>query len=89
MGITAGWIMRFGPQSFTFIYEKWIGLMTASLIMSVFQGLYCYAMSYYGEKILALGGNSGNPIYDVREAPLPCCGSWIYIGILVLHRPRA
>ncbi|KIP08980.1 hypothetical protein PHLGIDRAFT_68417 [Phlebiopsis gigantea 11061_1 CR5-6] len=64
MGITAGWIMRFGPQSFTFIYEKWVGLMTASLIMSVLQGLYCYALSYYGEKVLALGGNSGNPFYD-------------------------
>lgn len=66
MGITAGWIIRFGPQSFTFIYEKWVGLLTASLVMSVFQATYVYAMSYYGEKILALGGNSGNPIYDVR-----------------------
>ena len=66
MGITTGWIYRFGPQSFTFIYEHWVGLITASLAMSIFQGLYCYLSSFVGDKLLALGGNSGNPIYDVR-----------------------
>ena len=68
MGLTTGWIMRFGPQSFTFLYEHWVGLITASVLMSVFQGLYCYVSSFFGNKLLALGGNSGNPIYDVRHA---------------------
>jgi len=64
MGLTIGYIWRFGPQSFTFIYEKWVGFVTASLIMSIFQGLYVYAFSFVPGKLLALGGNSGNPIYD-------------------------
>ena len=67
MGFTVGYIYRFGPQSFTFIYEHWVGLITASLAMSFAQALYCYVASYVGNKLLALGGNSGNPIYDVRE----------------------
>lgn len=66
LGIVVGYIYRNGPESFTFIYEKWIGFVTASVIMSVVQGLYVYINSYRGEKLLALGGNSGNFIYDVR-----------------------
>ena len=65
MGVTAGIILRFGPESFTFIYDKWIGFVTASLIMTVVQSVYCYASSFFGDKLLALGGNSGNFIYDV------------------------
>ena len=65
MGLTAGVILRFGPESFTFLYDKWIGFVTASLIMSVLQSIYCYLSSFYGDKLLALGGNSGNFIYDV------------------------
>ncbi|KZT28910.1 ERG4/ERG24 ergosterol biosynthesis protein [Neolentinus lepideus HHB14362 ss-1] len=64
LGITTGYILRYGPESFTFIYEKWLGFVTASILMSVLQGVYCYASSYRGEKLLALGGNSGNFIYD-------------------------
>lgn len=67
MGITAGVILRFGPESFTFIYDKWIGFVTASLVMSVVQSIYCYASSFFGNKLLALGGNSGNFIYDVSR----------------------
>ncbi|GJE91755.1 ERG4/ERG24 ergosterol biosynthesis protein [Phanerochaete sordida] len=64
MGIVAGVITRFGPQSFTYIYEHWVGLVTASVLMAIFQALYCYISSYLGNKLLALGGNTGNPIYD-------------------------
>ena len=70
LGILIGYIYRSGPAGFTFIYEKWVGLATASIIMSVFQGLYCYVSSFRGNKLLALGGNSGNFIYDV------CALSW-------------
>ena len=65
MGVAVGTILRFGPESFTFIYDKWIGFVTASFIMSVVQSVYCYASSFFGDKLLALGGNSGNFIYDV------------------------
>ena len=68
LGLTAGLIYRDGPQPLTFIYEKWVGLVTASILMSVVQGVGCYIASYRPGALLALGGNSGNPIYDVR-----CC----------------
>ncbi|KAI0078209.1 ERG4/ERG24 ergosterol biosynthesis protein [Panus rudis PR-1116 ss-1] len=64
MGIVTGVIYRYGPQSFTFIYDKWVGFVTASLLMSVAQALFCYLGSFRPGRLLALGGNSGNPIYD-------------------------
>ena len=67
MGVTAGVILRFGPESFTFLYDKWIGFVTASLVMSIVQSIYSYGSSFYGNKLLALGGNSGNFIYDVSR----------------------
>lgn len=68
LGLTFGVIFRFGPQAFTFIYDRWTGFVTASLLMAVVQGLYCYVTSFGKGKLLALGGNTGNPIYDVRTA---------------------
>jgi hypothetical protein len=65
LGITSGIIYRYGPESFTFLYEKWVGFVTAAFIMSVVQGVACYAASFLSGKLLALGGNTGNPIYDV------------------------
>jgi delta14-sterol reductase len=67
LGVTAGVILRFGPESFTFLYDKWVGFVTASLAMSIVQSIYCYSSSFYGGKLLALGGNSGNFIYDVSQ----------------------
>ncbi|KAJ6508039.1 ERG4/ERG24 ergosterol biosynthesis protein [Mycena vitilis] len=64
LGLTSGVIYRYGPQSYTFFYEKFVGFITAAIIMSVFQGVACYAASFRPGAILALGGNSGNPIYD-------------------------
>ncbi|KAH9481505.1 Delta(14)-sterol reductase [Psilocybe cubensis] len=64
LGITSGTILRFGPESFTFIYNKWVGLITASLLMAFVQAVYCYAVSFNQGKLLAVGGNSGNLIYD-------------------------
>ncbi|TFY51046.1 hypothetical protein EVJ58_g10767 [Rhodofomes roseus] len=64
LGLTGGYIWRYGFESFTFIYDKWVGLVTASILMSVIQGIGCYAASFRPGALLALGGNSGNPIYD-------------------------
>jgi hypothetical protein len=33
--------------------------------MALFQGILWYALSFQQGKLLALGGNSGNHIYDV------------------------
>ena len=67
LGITSGIISCYGPQSFTFIYDKWTGFLTAALLMSVVQATWCYISSFFGHQLLALGGNTGNPIYDVSE----------------------
>lgn len=87
MGITAGVILRFGPESFTFLYDKWIGFVTASLIMSIAQSVYCYAFSFYGDKLLALGGNSGNFIYDVSRCHMDSALISSFTLITVLHWP--
>lgn len=68
LGITAGIIIRFGAHAFTFFYDKWVGFLTASLIMAIVQALGCYLGSFRQGKLLALGGNSGNVIYDVRRS---------------------
>lgn len=59
-----GVIHRYGPEAFTILYEKWVGFTTAAIVMSVFQAAAVYAMSFQSGKLLALGGNSGNFIYD-------------------------
>ncbi|KAI8986073.1 ERG4/ERG24 ergosterol biosynthesis protein [Trametes punicea] len=64
LGITSGILYRYGPQALTFIYDKWIGLVTAAILMSVVQAVGCYLASFRDGALLALGGNSGNPIYD-------------------------
>ncbi|KAI0667606.1 ERG4/ERG24 ergosterol biosynthesis protein [Trametes maxima] len=64
LGITTGILYRYGPQALTFVYDKWVGLVTAALVMSVAQGIGCYVASHRQGALLALGGNSGNPIYD-------------------------
>jgi isoprenylcysteine carboxyl methyltransferase (ICMT) family protein YpbQ len=65
MGLVFGLIYRNGPGSFTFLYENWVELTTASIVMAVVQAVGCYAASFRGENtLLALGGNSGNHIYD-------------------------
>ncbi|TCD64525.1 erg24, C-14 sterol reductase [Steccherinum ochraceum] len=64
LGLTAGTIWRFGFGSFTFIYEHWVGIVTAAVIMAIGQAFLVYAMSFRSGELLALGGNSGNFIYD-------------------------
>jgi Delta14-sterol reductase len=64
LGIAGGIIFRFGASAFTFLYDHWVGFITASLAMSLAQACYVYALSFAGGKMLALGGNSGNVLYD-------------------------
>ncbi|KAB5589542.1 C-14 sterol reductase ERG24 [Ceratobasidium theobromae] len=66
LGVAAGWILYFGPRSFTFIYDHWVGLCTATLLNSFIQVSYCYFMSTQNEnsRLLSVGGNSGNLVHD-------------------------
>ncbi|KAH9969612.1 ERG4/ERG24 ergosterol biosynthesis protein [Russula dissimulans] len=64
LGLSTGYILRFGVQSFTFFYDHWVGFVSAALSMSLFQGILWYALSFKEGKLLAVGGNSGNHIYD-------------------------
>ncbi len=87
-GVVAGVIYRYGPEPLTFIYDHWLGLVTASILMAVVQGLGCYLASFRKGALLALGGNSGNPIYDVRALILLDPYTWVTeSAAAVLHRP--
>ena len=89
LGIAAGIIYRDGPAPLTFIYEHWIGLQTAAILMSVVQAIYCYASSFRPGALLALGGNSGNFIYDVRFTPPVLSLQTMLTVCIVVHWPRA
>ncbi|RGB30308.1 ERG4/ERG24 ergosterol biosynthesis protein [Rhizophagus diaphanus] len=53
-----------GHEPLLFIYDHFIGLMTCSIIVSFSVAIYVYLASFQEGKLLALGGNSGNIIYD-------------------------
>ncbi|CAH7688666.1 delta14-sterol reductase [Phakopsora pachyrhizi] len=55
---------RFGQWPFLYVIDHYFGIITASLIMSILQATYCYWSSFRTGKLLALGGNSGNFLYD-------------------------
>ncbi|KAK0550910.1 erg24, C-14 sterol reductase [Tilletia horrida] len=64
LAIAAGWMAVGGVESFTIWYDHWPTLITASLTNAVVQAVYCYASSFGQGKLTALGGNTGNPIFD-------------------------
>ncbi|KIM25765.1 hypothetical protein M408DRAFT_203827 [Serendipita vermifera MAFF 305830] len=64
MGLVSGLIYSRGPASFTFIYAHWTGILTGAFVNSIVQAVYVYAVSFNDGKLLALGGNSGNHLYD-------------------------
>ncbi len=67
LGIAAGVLFREGPEPLTFVYRHWVGLLTASTLMSLVQAFVCYVASFREGTLLALGGNTGSHIYDVRS----------------------
>ncbi|KAJ7880741.1 ERG4/ERG24 ergosterol biosynthesis protein [Mycena olivaceomarginata] len=64
LSLTLVAIFLHGPQSFTFLYEKFVGFITASMIVSVLQAVACYVASFRRGALLAVGGNGSNPIYN-------------------------
>lgn len=77
LGITLGIILQpQGPQAFTYLYDHWIPLVSAAVVMSTAQAVFVYVNSFYSKELLALGGNSGVFIYDVgltRCVGKTCC----------------
>jgi delta14-sterol reductase len=69
LGLVTGHIITNGAESFTFLYDHYTGLISASLLMAIVQGIYVFARSYDGAegKLLSLVGNSGSFFYDVRR----------------------
>ncbi|CAG8780254.1 17976_t:CDS:2, partial [Dentiscutata erythropus] len=53
-----------GHEPLLFIDDHFIGLITSSIIVAFILSLYVYLASFQEGKLLALGGNSGNIIYD-------------------------
>lgn len=53
-----------GPAGFTFLYDHWVGLITASLFNSIVQAVFVYVQSFGAGRLLAKGGNTGNVMYD-------------------------
>ncbi|EJU05623.1 ERG4/ERG24 ergosterol biosynthesis protein [Dacryopinax primogenitus] len=64
LGLVAGTIYRYGPLSFIFIYDHYLALISASIVMSLVQAFTVYYLSFRNGALLALGGNSGNYLYD-------------------------
>ncbi|EGG12616.1 uncharacterized protein MELLADRAFT_114812 [Melampsora larici-populina 98AG31] len=62
--LTAITLWKLGSWPFIYVVDHYVEFITASLIMSVTQAFYCYWSSFRKDRILALGGNSGNFIYD-------------------------
>lgn len=62
-----------------YVYDHYIGLAFASIIFSYLVSIAVYAASFKPGKLLALGGNTGNPIYDV---------SGVFKMLLSLYQPH-
>ena len=86
LAIVAGMISQGGAEAFTFLYRRWPGFVTAGFIVAFVQSLGCYLASFRPGALLALGGNTGNPIYDVCSVQFfPCflvfsSGIQLFIG---------
>ncbi|KAH7100262.1 ERG4/ERG24 ergosterol biosynthesis protein [Auriculariales sp. MPI-PUGE-AT-0066] len=64
LAATGLYILAYGPGSFTFIYDRFAGFATAGLVWATVTAVWVYARSFRQGALLALGGNSGNVVYD-------------------------
>ncbi|KAG8862449.1 erg24, C-14 sterol reductase [Tulasnella sp. 330] len=64
LGVVSGWIYKYGPESFTFLYEHYLGFITATTVFSYATALLLYIYSFGPDKLLALAGNSGYFVHD-------------------------
>jgi len=54
----------FGVSALGWVYDNYLSFCLASLVTAFLVSAYVYAASFKPGKLLALGGNSGNVIYD-------------------------
>lgn len=65
LAIIGGYTAVKGIDALLYIPHHFPQLISAALAMSFFQACFVYAQSYVGEQMLAVGGNSSNPLYNV------------------------
>ncbi|KAI9262688.1 ergosterol biosynthesis ERG4/ERG24 [Sporodiniella umbellata] len=53
-----------GLQPLTYVYDHYTGLVLSSILFAYTLSLFVYINSFYSNRLLALGGNTGNIIYD-------------------------
>jgi hypothetical protein len=54
-----------GTAIFTWVKQHFSDMVLFGVVFSFIVSFGVYAFSFVGNKMLALGGNTGNPIYDV------------------------
>jgi delta14-sterol reductase/lamin-B receptor len=74
----SGQFEKFGSFNLSWIYDNYIQLATASMIVSVTIAVYVYLASFAKGTLLALGGNSGYKVYDffIGRGLNPRFGFW-------------
>ena len=76
LGLTCGFCLQQGGiETFSWIFDNWVPLLSASLAMSGVQATWVWGYSFFSRELLALGGNSGNIVYDVRACVALSLGS--------------
>jgi len=67
LAIIGGWTATQGIDALLYIPHHFPQLITAALAMSIFQAFFVYAQSFKKDEMLAIGGNSSNPLYNVSR----------------------
>ena len=49
----------------SFVYQRYLAFASAAMLFSAILSVYLYVRSFRDGALLALGGNTGNPIYDL------------------------
>jgi hypothetical protein len=80
-----------GQEGLSWLYDHWLGLVNASILMAIFQSVWVYMWSFQSGELLAKGGNSGVFIYDVGGGSAVLEESYLRTNIArprpVLHGP--
>lgn len=58
--------VTYGLGPLLYVADHWTELITASLVMSIFQACFVHLRSQRKGEMLALGGNTNSGLYNVR-----------------------
>lgn len=69
-----GFMALRGQGYYLFVWTKvhFTDIALFSLVFAFIVSTAVYVSSFFGNKLLALGGNTGNPTYDVSFFNSPC-----------------